>query len=361
MSPRERFLTTLNGHLPDRPPVFATFTPQAAQKISLALKIPYEEPLDSLLSTRISHMAMLTELGNDAIGIAACTPAARPTYTDENGIIINEWGMHFRTVGLYNEFAAFPLAGIKEKRDLDAYPFPDPRAEGRFDQAVLAINKFGQGFGVIADLECTIFETAWYLVGLEKLLTDMMYNESYVQPLLDKILEINLVTGEKLIRLGADMIWAGDDFGGQQGLIMSPEIWRNLFKPRIKYLFEHFKKVNPAIKIAWHSCGSIRPIIPDFIEIGLDVLNPIQPLAHQMDAQRLKAEFGNDLIFFGGIDIQELIPNGTPAQIREDIQSKIEILGKNGGYIIAPAHNIQDDTPVENILAFFDAIRTYAA
>ena len=115
------------------------------------------------------------------------------------------------------------------------------------------------------------------------------------------------------------------------------------------------RKVNPAIKIAWHSCGSLYTIIPDMIEIGLDILNPIQPLACNMDPELLKKEFGKDLIFFGGICVQELIPYSTPQKIKEEVRRRVDILGKGGGYIIAPAHNIQDDTPVENIIAFFEA------
>jgi uroporphyrinogen decarboxylase len=300
---------------------------------------------------------MLTAIGNDAVAIAACAPTERLTFTDENGIIINEWGMRFKSVGIYNEFIEYPLASVKNEQDIRGYDFPDPRASGRFTIAENTVSQYGQQYGIIADLECTFFETAWYLVGLEKFLFDLVNEAPYVYPLLDKILEINLETGRKLISLGADMIWAGDDFGGQQGMIISPELWRRVFKPRIQYLFHELKKVNPDIKIAWHSCGSIRPIIPDFIEIGLDVLNPVQPLARDMDPASLKREFGRDLILFGGIDIQHLLPTASPAHIKEVVQRTMRAIGKNGGYIVAPAHNIQDDTPVENILAFFEAVR----
>ena len=155
--------------------------------------------------------------------------------------------------------------------------------------------------------------------------------------------------------MGVDILWCGDDFGGQQGMIMDPETWRRIFKPRIKYMFEEFRKVRSDIKIAWHSCGSILPIIPDFIELGLDILNPIQPKAVGMEPHYLKRTYGKDLVFFGGIDVQELLPFSSPQTIKDEVRRRIDILGKNGGYIIAPAHNIQADTPVENILAFFEA------
>ncbi len=357
MNSRERFLTTINGGEPDRPPIIATFTPQVAEKMSKILGIPYEEPIDSLLSTRISHMDLLTELGNDAVGIAAQAPKNLPTTTDENGIMTNEWGMTFKNAGLYNEFYEFPLANVQSKKEIDNYPFPDPNAEGRYDAAQNTINKYKNNFGVYADLETCIYETSWYLVGLEKFLMDMMMGTEYVDPLLNKVMQTNTEMGKKLIEMGADVLWAGDDFGSQSGMLMDPAQWRQVFKPRIKWMFEEFRKVNPNIKIAWHSCGSIIDIIPDFIEIGLDILNPIQPMATGMEPEFLKKEFGKDLIFFGGICVQDLLPNQAPQTIKDEVKRRAEILGKEGGYIIAPAHNVQDDTPEENILAFFEAVK----
>lgn len=159
-----------------------------------------------------------------------------------------------------------------------------------------------------------------------------------------------------MIDLGADVLWCGDDFGTQSSLIMDLDTWKCVFKPRIKQMFDEFRSTNPEIKIAWHSCGSILPLIPEFIEIGLDILNPIQPMAKDMNPEFLKREYGKDLIFFGGICIQDLLPNGTPDTIKTEVKRIAEILGENGGYIIAPAHNIQDDTSIENILALFDAV-----
>ncbi len=359
MTSRERVLKTINFERPDRPPVFATLTPQAALKLSRALNMPYEKPIDSLLSTRISHMELLTAAGNDCVGIAACAPEGSPTRTLENGIIKNEWGMQFVNVGLYNEFHAFPLALAESADDIAAYPFPDPSAKGRFDAAREAVKKYGDNYAIFADLECSIFETAWYLVGLEKFLMDMAVNKSYIPALLDKILYINTEIGKTLIGLGADVIWCGDDFGSQNGMVMSPQTWRQWFKPRIRDMFEAFRTVKPEIKIAWHSCGSIFPIIEDFIEIGLDILNPVQPRAKDMEPERLKKKFGGDLVFFGGIDVQSLLPFGAPEKIRAEVIRIIDILGKDGGYIVAPAHNIQDDTPVANILALFEAVKSY--
>lgn len=357
MNSRERFLQTINKNTADRPPVFATFTPQVAKKMADFLKVKYEEPVDSMLSTRASHMDLLVKLGNDAVGIATCAPDNFPTITLNNGLIENEWGMVFKPMGLYNEFYKYPLAHAQTAEDIVNYEFPDPYAQGRWDQASISIAKYGSTHGIIADLETTLFETAWYLVGLEKFLMDLMVEAEYVIPLLDKIEEIHTCYGKKMIELGADVLWCGDDFGTQNSQIMDLETFRKFFKPRIKRMFLAFKNINPEIKLAWHSCGAFRPFIPEFIEIGLDIVNPIQPLASGMEPESLKKDFGDDLIFFGGICVQDLLPNKSATEIKIEVARRKRILGKNGGYIVAPAHNIQDDTSIENILAFFEAAK----
>ena len=357
MTSRERFITTINGGEPDRPPVFANFTPQVAKKMSDHLGLPYEEPLDSMLSTRISHTNLLNHLGNDAVGTAAIAPTNNPTIYHPDGTITNEYGMVFKEIGLYTEYVDYPLKNAETEADIDNYKFPDPYAAGRYNDIDYKVSTFKKDYGIIADLETAIFETSWYLTGLEKFFMDMMLEPPYLNKLLDKIMNIHLEIGKEHIRRGADMIWAGDDFGGQNSLLMDPVQWREIFKPRMKYMFEEFRKINPDIKIAWHTCGSVVSIIPDLIEIGLDILNPLQPLAKDMTPEFLKSEYGKDLNFFGGICVQELMPNGTPQQIKDEVKRRVEILGKGGGYILAPAHNVQDDTPIENVLAFFDAVK----
>ncbi len=357
MNSRERFLKTLGRGVADRPPLYVSVTPQVAQKLSKLTGQPYEEPLDSMLSTRASHMGLMAGLGADAIGVAACAPANNPTISLDGGLIKNEWGMVFKDTGQYNEFYEFPLAHAQTCRDIRDFTFPDPYAPGRWEAAKNMIGKYGGTHGIIADLETTLFETAWYLTGLEKFLIDLMMGAEYIGPLLDKIQSIHTEYGKKMIGMGADMLWCGDDFGSQTSLMMDQGTFRRVFKPRIKEMFAEFRKENPDIKLAWHSCGAIKPLIPDFIEVGLDILNPIQPLATGMDPQQLKDEFGSHLIFFGGICVQDLLPNGSPEEIKAEVKRRAGVLGKGGGYIIAPAHNIQDDTPEENILALFEAVK----
>lgn len=357
MTQRERFLNTLNGLPTDRPPLYVSLVPQLAKRLSDHLGVPYEEPVSSLLGSRISFNDMLTHMGVDAIGVAACFPDNAQPFTREDGITINEWGIGTKTHGLYDEFAIHPLANVSTVEEIENYPFPVVDAPGRFRFAEETIAKYCKTHGIIGDLECAIYEISWYLVGLEKLLMDMMLEEPYVDALLDKVTEISTQTGLRLIEAGVDMIWAGDDFGSQNSLIMSPEMFDRYFAPRIKQMFDAFRAANPNIKLAWHTCGSVVPLVPKFIELGLDFLNPLQPMAKDMDAENIKSQFGGKINFFGAICVQDLLPNGTPEHIKAEVKRIAGILGKGGGYILAPAHNIQDDTPVENVLALFEAVK----
>ncbi|MBC8181300.1 hypothetical protein H8E88_09255 [candidate division KSB1 bacterium] len=358
MKSKERVITALNHKQPDRPPVFVTVTPQIGEALNKMLAIKNDGLVDSFFANRISYTKALTQLGNDCVCVATCWPEGFTPVENEDGSVTDEWGIVSKSTGMYNEMIGHPLAYVETIEELDEYTFPDPLAKGRFDFAREMIKKYGNDFAIIGEQECSVFEMSWYLVGLEKFLLDMMIEKPYIFELMDRVMEINLKQACQLIELGVDIIWTGDDMGDQNGMILSPELWRKIFKPRMQHVFSTFKKLNPNIKIAYHSCGSILPIIPDLIEIGLDILNPLQPLAKGMEAEPLKKEFGEKLSFFGGIDIQHLLPQGTPAEIKEVVKEKMQILGKNGGYILAPVHNIQPDTPIENVIALFDAVNS---
>lgn len=356
MTSKERFIKAINHQETDRPPVYCSVVPQLAEKLGSYFNIPCEKPVDSLIGSRISFQKLMLRLGCDCIGVSYCAPENAKTHTRDDGLIINEFGMHMRNHGLYDEFVEYPLANASIK-DVENFPFPDATVPGRFDMAKKMIAEYGNNYGIIGDLECSIFETSWYLVGLEKILTDMAMEEPYLDVLFDKVAHFTTEAGKQLARMGVDVIWCGDDFGMQNGPMISLEMFDRYFAPRIEKMFKTFKAINPNVKIAWHSCGSIIPFIPRFIELGLDILNPIQPLARGMDPQWLKDTYGDRLTFFGGICVQKLLPQGTPESIKKEVKRRAAILGKGGGYILAPAHNIQDDTPVENVLAMFEAVR----
>ena len=204
-----------------------------------------------------------------------------------------------------------------------------------------------------------MFEMAWHMTGLQKFMTDMALGEPYIEALIERTMQFSLAVGKRLVDLGVDGIWTGDDFGAQNGMMVSPDMWRRVFKPRMAEVFQEFRSVNPDVMIMYHCDGAIAPILPDLIEIGLDVFNPVQPGVPGHDPAELKAQFGSELSFRGAIDQQQLLPNGTPEEIEADVKAKIEALGAGGGYMVAPAHILPRDTPIENIEAFIDAVQSH--
>jgi uroporphyrinogen decarboxylase len=192
---------------------------------------------------------------------------------------------------------------------------------------------------------------------MEQLLMDMMAEKDFVNAFLDDLMRWIDVAGSKMVSLGVDIIWIGDDFGTQDRMLVSPDLFREFFKPRYASLFSKWKAMNPRVKIAFHSDGNIYPILADLVEIGLDILNPVQPKS--MDPARIKSDFGKHLTLWGTVDIQEVLPFGTEADVANEVRLRIQTAGRGGGLIIAPAHNIQPDTPIENILAFYAAAKKH--
>ncbi len=183
---------------------------------------------------------------------------------------------------------------------------------------------------------------------------DMAADEGRANRVLEIPFQYHKTVTQHLVKLGVDMIWLGDDVGGQQSMLMSPKMWRKYLKPRMAELIASLRSINPAIKIAYHTDGVVYPIIPELIEIGIDVLNPIQPLA--MNPVKLKADYGDRLCFWGSLDIQHTLPFGTPDDVRTEVITRLKTLGQGGGLLIGPTHNLQLDTPLENFWAMIDTI-----
>lgn len=363
MTPKDRVKTALRRGMPDRVPVFVTLKGSLARKMARELGYEFKPAAASILENRLSHHDMLTALGNDAVGVGYCYPSDAPLTRRSDGTYTDEWGFIYREVandwGLNLEIVGRPLSDITSTRELARYRFPRVDAPGRWDMAREMIARFGREYALIGMVELTVFEYAWNLIGLEKFLIDLSYGADYVEPLLDQVMQFNIEVARILIGLGVDVILTGDDFGTQGGMLISPRLWRRHFKDRLRQVFDACREAKPKIILAYHSCGSIAPIIPELIEIGLQVLNPIQPKAKDMDPPRLKAQYGDRLAFFGGVDIQEVVPFGSVQDVKEEVRRRIHELGYDGGYLLAPAHDIQPEAPTENVLAIFDAVREY--
>jgi len=364
MNSRERVMRALKRDgLPDRVPLqfdlCRSLLEEAGAKYGLPVE--YSQSYYEDVTYRISANALRTAMGSDCVVVGAGLPASYEHPRTEDGCLVNEFGMVMRPGLLYYDVVGMPLSGATSADDVRRFAFPDPLAAGRFDNAERDIARFKQDYFVVGDLELTMFEMAWHMTGMEKFMIDMSSGEEYIGVLLDRVLEFSVGVGKKLVELGVDGIWTGDDFGAQNGMLVSPRMWRRLFKPRMAELWQELKRANPVILVMYHSDGAIAPILNDLIEIGLEVFNPVQPNVPGHDPEALKTQYGERLSFWGAIDQQQLLPFGAPAEIEADVAEKIRVLGRDGGYMCSPAHIVQSDTSLANVEAFIAAVRKHGA
>ena len=282
------------------------------------------------------------------------------SYYQEGDTYIDEWGIRWKSIpyqtpfgiGHYTEMIEHPLA---DDNAIDHYQPPDPTRAELYTDAERVIRLYRDEYWIVGAVVCTILEAAWGLRGLEAMMMDFVVNPDLTEKILDIPYHYHLEAAKKLVQMGVDMIWIGDDVGTQNSMLISPALWRRYLKPRMARFIAELKSINPNVKVAYHSDGYFYPIINDFIEIGLDVLNPIQPAS--MEPANLKKEFGDRLCFWGSIDVQHTLPHGTAADVEAEVLQRLRTLGKNGGLIIGPTHYVQLDTPLENFWAMIHTIQ----
>jgi len=362
MNSKERVTKALRREgLPDRVPLQFDLCRSLSDAFGKKLGVPvnYTTSYYEDVTYRISANELRVAMGSDCVIVGAGLPRGYDHPVDENGYITNEFGMLMRQGPIYMEVVKYPMADIKTAQQVEDFTFPDPLADGRFDDAEKYIQKYARDYFIVGDMELTMYDMMQQLVGTEKLLMDMAMGAEYVEPLMDKTKEFALAVGKKLIELGVDGIWAGDDFGAQNGMIISPKMWRSFFKERYRQVYSELKAVNPDIIIMQHCDGAVAPILNDWIEVGLEVFNPVQPNVPGHEPHELKSKFGDRMSFWGAIDQQQLLPQGSKKDIEADIAKKIEVLGEGGGYMCAPAHIIQSDTSMENVEIFINAVMKY--
>jgi len=281
----------------------------------------------------------------------------------------DEWGItHHRPKenGLYFSIVKTPIPKIEiTAEDIAKLSWPDMGAAWR----VAGLRKQAEQYRtagyaiVLKDAFAGIFEFAQRVVGMENLLMIMGLNPQAAGLLFDKLLDLKLAYWQTaLAELGdlVDVVTYADDYGTQVSQLISPRMFRKQLKPRVAQVFALQAELAPHAKRLFHSDGNVRPIIPDFIEMGVDILNPVQGTAVNMNPLELKQEYGRDLIFWGGgVDTQGTLPNGTPQEVKEDVRRNIEALAPGGGYVFNTVHNIQADVPPENILAMWEALQEF--
>lgn len=199
----------------------------------------------------------------------------------------------------------------------------------------------------------SLFERAWTLRSMPELLMDFMINKEFAHALLDQITAYNLAVVDLVAEYDIDCIFYGDDWGQQKGLIMGPALWREFIKPRLRKMYDRAKE--HGMYVCQHSCGDVSEIFPDLIELGLDMYNTFQPEIY--DVAEMKRLYGDKITFYGGISTQRLLPGGTPDEVKSEMRRLMDLLGENGGYVVAPTHAMPNDIPTANILAFLEVVQ----
>ncbi|MHB8994278.1 MAG: uroporphyrinogen decarboxylase family protein [Armatimonadota bacterium] len=390
MTSRERLITAMNHREPDRVPfdlgtTFVTGITKVAYKSLLQAMGEGDRPeprlLDPVQQLVVADQDILDRLGTDTTSLQRHFPTRAPVteWEDEKyWMFLDAWGIGWRRPkifrkageseqgGLYYDMFIHPLAG-KELDGAKTHPWPDPT--NNFDREgirALAKRLYDEtDKGIIAPaFGSGILEMTLWLQGFDQGYMNLLADKQMTCYLLDRITDIKIAYAELMLEAAGEychVFYAGgDDVGHQHSPAMRPELFRELMVPRYKRYFSAIKAKAPHIKVFFHSCGCVYPLLPDLIESGIDILNPVQVNAAEMgDTARLKREFGSDLIFWGGIDTQKVMPHGTPQDVKDEVKRRIEDLAPGGGYVFDTVHNIQADVPGENVIAMAEALDEY--
>lgn len=331
MTPKERVIQAINHNETDILP----YTVDMYDEIKEKMKDFYH---DSNFSDKFNnHLFFIAAKG----------------FPREKWINDNVWQDHFGVQWdrSMDKGVGINISPLFTEDSFDSYVFPDPTDASLFSTFPEAIEKEKDKF-IIASVVMSYFERSWALYGFENVLMEMAVNEEFMFKLLGKILEYNLKLIDEYLKFNIDCIHINDDYGQQSGLIMGPVLWRKFFKPGLKTMSERIKSKGKLVYL--HSCGNISEIMPDLIEIGIDIINPLQP--EVMDVFKLKEEFGAKITFHGGISEQKTLNFGTPDDVESEMKEKIKKLGKGGGYIIAPSQGMTRDIPAENVDRFIKIV-----
>jgi len=376
MTPRERVVAALKHQEPDLVPIdfgsgmSTSLVVEAYEKFKAVAGLPGETAVLSKLFrvARLDEAAMV-RLNSDCRPIQTKAPTRWTPPPTEPGTYVDVWGIKRRQVfygdgAYYWELVASPLADATVQ-DLDKYRWPDPYDPGFIEGLAEEARRLHEttNFAIVGDSGFkSLWELGWALRGFEQLLMDLALNPDFVHALMGKLLEVNIATiGRFLDAVGKylQVFRTGDDLATQKGLLMSRSTYQKVLKPHYKKMFDFIKSKTDA-KLFYHSCGNVTDVLDDLIEIGVDIINPVQVSA-MGDTAALKSRFGKKLSFWGGIDTQHALPHGSVQDVEAEVRLRIRDLGPGGGFVLGPVHNIQPDVPPENILAMADAARKFGA
>jgi len=348
MLPRERLVATLRLQRPDRTPKDAWFTPETLRLFREATGA--DDPAEYYGFEHRSVCFAPTRLKPD---FSAYLPPELPPEA-----AVDEWGTAYTPGDCYHfRRYVWPMASLRNPAvaDVHEYPWPDVAAGYRHGHLEGEVSRLKErALFVVGSVGHMGWEQACYLRGISDMCADLYAHPDFAAALLDRLCELECLKARRFAEAGVDMVWLSGDVGLQDRLMISPRDFRRWVKPRLVAVIEAARSVNPNVFIGLHECGYVEPIIPDFLEVGVDALHPIQP--ESMDPFRIKKRWGDRLTLWGTVGAQSVLPFGTPAKVREVVRQHIEGLGHNGGLWIAPSQALLPGVPWENIAAFFEAI-----
>jgi len=364
MKPRERFQKAMNHEEPDRVPIDLWITGAAYEnlKTHLGIKAPETQEWGIMSNWKISE-EMLRRLHVDFRRVYMNPSSSFEPKDYGDGTIDSEFGSRFAWFGPYLEVVHFPWAEFTEVAQVEQYEWLDPDDSSRMDGVVEQAKHLHEetGFAVVGMVggPWGVFEIcAHYMRGFDKFLVDLATRKDLAKAMMDKSMNLAIEMNRVLLDEAGDyldLVLVGDDLGHQHGLIMSPKMYRDLVKPRHKKIYGDIHKRAPHLKVLYHSCGAIEPMIDDLIEVGVDILNPLQPLARGMESALLKKKYGGRICFHGGVDLQDaMAATGTLDDVRKEVEARLSSFAPGGGYIFAPAHNLQPDSTPEKIVEMYD-------
>lgn len=359
MTPRERVLTAVARRKPDKVPKDLSwgFTPPVLD--TFRAKTGCDDPND-YFDVEIRFVGLGIPEERQAEEKARRQEVFGRYYQNlPPGTEISEWGTA-HIPGTFYHFTRFTpsMRRATSVADLESYPFPDFEEEWRRGPAVEAIRLYHErDLAVGGAMATTIFEVAWQIRGMEELLTDFVLNPEMAEYLLDRIAAVRRRQARFFAENDVDVLILGDDVSMQKGMIMSPATWRQWFKGRMADIIAEARKIKPGLPVFYHSDGNPSEIIPELIEIGITILNPVQPEC--IDPVAVKEQYGDHLSLWGTIGTQSTMPLGTPDEVRAEVKKRIETVGYDGGLVLGPTHSLEPDVPWENIVALYEAIEEY--
>ncbi|MCX7590919.1 MAG: hypothetical protein N2255_04755 [Kiritimatiellae bacterium] len=362
MTPRERILASLRHEVPDRTPTDGWFHDVVEERLKKHFGTnDWNEVLLRLgiegwknVSIRISF----PEFETKATPRPGGRKGPRAIWLDER-TYRDAWGTvhRFGEGDWYEERVVGPLDNAQTVDEILRYPFPTASQIVEDPELPARVARFKRdGFFVSGGIP-NPYKQAWHLRGLENVLADYLLNPDMLAVLYDKLYALYGEIAVRLARSGVDMITVTGDIAMQDRIVMGPKAWRSMDKPRLAALIERCRAINPDVYFFIHSDGNVMDLMDDLIEIGFDVINPVQPEC--MNPVEVKRRWGDRITIHGGVSLQRTLPHGTPAEVRAEVETLIRECGYNGGLVVFPSNVIQPDTPTENILACFHAARDY--